>query len=102
MRLDWQPTPRDHMFVRYYYQPQFGIAAGRDGIASGDWVTVPSATHSVGADWTHSFSPRLVDQIRYSFFQSKIPFEGGAFPNCVLTNFAACPAEMNFTGGTTT
>ena len=99
VRLDWQPSARDRFFVRYFYQPQFAIFAGGDGIASGDWVTVPSVSHSLGADWTHSFSSRSVNQVRYSFLQAKIPFEGGAFPNCVITNFGACPAQMTFTGG---
>lgn len=97
-RVDWQATEKDRFFVRYFYQPQFGIAAGGDGIASGDWVTVPSAGYSVGADWTHTFTPNMVDQLRYGFQESKVPFEGGAFPSCVVTNFAACPAQMEFTG----
>jgi len=97
-RLDWQPTEKDHFFVRYYYQPEFGIAAGGDGIASGDWVTVPSVTYSVGADWTHAFTSNLVDQLRYGFQEAKVPFEGGAFPDCTITNFGACPAQVVFTG----
>ncbi|MGA7339402.1 MAG: carboxypeptidase regulatory-like domain-containing protein, partial [Terracidiphilus sp.] len=98
-RLDWQPTDKDHFFLRYFYQPQFGIAAGGNGIASGDWVTVPSVTYSIGADWTHSFNAHFVNQVRYGFQEAKVPFEGGAFPNCVVTNFGACPAQMNFHGG---
>ena len=98
-RLDWQPNERDHFFLRYYYQPQFGITGGGNGIASGDWVTIPSVTYSVGADWTHSFSTHFVNQVRYGFQEAKVPFEGGAFPNCVITNFGACPAQMNFYGG---
>jgi len=98
-RLDWQPGEKDHLFLRYFYQPQFGIAAGANGIAAGDWVTVPSVTYSVGADWTHSFTTDFVDQLRYSFQEAKVPYEGGAFPNCVLSDFGACPAEMSFNGG---
>jgi hypothetical protein len=98
-RVDWQATDKDRFFVRYFYQPEFGISAGGDGIASGDWVTVPSVAYSVGADWTHTFSAHFVDQVRYSFMEAKIPFEGGAFPNCVVSNFSACPAQMTFNGG---
>ncbi len=97
-RLDWQPTEKDHFFARYFYQPEFGIAAGSDGISAGDWVTVPSVTYSVGADWTHTFTTHFVDQVRYGFQESKVPFEGGAFPDCVVTNFGACPAQMVFYG----
>jgi hypothetical protein len=98
-RLDWQPSEKDHFFLRYYYQPTFGIAAGPDGVAAGDWVTVPTVAYSVGADWTHSFSTHFVDQLRYGFQEAKVPFEGGAFPNCVVSNFGACAAEMSFNGG---
>ena len=98
-RLDWQPDEKDHMFLRYYYQPEFGIATGGNPIAAGDWATVPSVTYSVGADWTHTFTSHFLDQLRYGFQEAKVPFEGGAFPNCVITNFGACPAEMTFNGG---
>jgi len=98
-RLDWQPDSKDHMFLRYFYQPElFTGVAGASGTASGDFVNVPSTTHSVGADWIHTFSPRVVDQLRYSFADSKVYFEGGAFPNCVATNFGACPTQVNFVG----
>jgi len=99
-RLDWQPTEKDRFFVRYFYQPTFGIeAATSDGVAAGDWVDVPAVAYSVGADWTHTFTGNFVDQLRYGFQEAKVPFEGGAFPNCVITNFGACPAQMIFTGG---
>jgi hypothetical protein len=97
-RLDWQATEKDRFFVRFFYQPQFGIAAGGNGIAAGDWADVPSVGYSVGADWTHTFTSNFVDQLRYGFQEAKVPFEGGAFPNCVITNFGACPAQMIFTG----
>ncbi len=97
-RVDWQATEKDRFFVRYFYQPQFGIAAGGNGIAAGDWVTVPSVGYSVGADWTHTFTPHIVDQLRYGFQEAKVPYEGGAFPSCVNSDFAACPAQMEFTG----
>jgi hypothetical protein len=98
-RLDWQPTEKDRFFVRYFYQPAFGISTGGNGIAAGDWADVPSVGYSVGADWTHTFTGNFVEQLRYGFQEAKVPFEGGAFPNCVITNFGACPAQMIFTGG---
>jgi hypothetical protein len=98
-RVDWQPTAKDHLFVRYYYQPMLYTGyAGATGIASGDFVDVPSTTHSIGADWTHLFTTHFVDQLRYSFQEAKAYFEGGAYPNCVVTNLGACPAQVNFTG----
>lgn len=101
-RLDWQPTSKDHLFVRYFYQPSLETGVGGTftvgAIAAGDFVNVPSTTQSVGADWTRAFTTRFIDQLRYSFQEAKIYFEGGAYPNCVATDFGACPAEVNFIG----
>ena len=101
-RLDWQPTSKDHLFMRYFYQPELSTGVGGTyavgAIAAGDFVDVPSTTHSVGADWTRTFSAHFIDQLRYSFQEAKSYFEGGAYPNCIATNFGACPAEVNFIG----
>lgn len=98
-RLDWQPTSKDHLFARYFYQPMLSTGvAGAYSVAAGDFVDVPSLTHSIGADWSHAFTSNLVDQLRYSFQESKVYFEGGAYPKCVATDFGACPAQVVFTG----
>jgi outer membrane receptor protein involved in Fe transport len=101
-RLDFQPTSRDHLFLRYFYQKQLetGEGGGENGqIANGDFVNVPSTAHSVGADWTHAFSVHWVDQLRYSFQQSKVSFQGGSYPNCLTTQITDCPAQISFLGG---
>jgi outer membrane receptor protein involved in Fe transport len=101
-RLDFQPTSGDHLFLRYFYQAQLetGEGGGENGqIANGDFVNVPSTAHSVGADWTHTFSIHWVDQLRYSFQQSKVYFEGGSYPNCLTTQITDCPSQLGFLGG---
>ena len=98
-RADWQPTSKDHLFARYFYQPE--LATGIPGaytVAAGDFVNDLVTTYSIGADWTHAFSVHFLDQLRYSFQESKSYYEGGAYPNCVATNFGACPAMVYFTG----
>ena len=98
-RLDWQPTEKDRFFLRFLYQNQLYLGlAGEDGIAAGDWYNEPSETYDIGADWTHSFTANFVDQLRYSYQDSKVDFQGGPFPNCVVTNFGVCPAEVAFNG----
>ncbi len=98
-RLDWQPTEKDHLFARFFYQPQLSTGvAGEYSIAAGDFLDVPATVYSIGADWTHDFTTNFVDQLRYSFQEAKVYFEGGAYPNCVTTDFGACPAQVNFTG----
>jgi hypothetical protein len=61
-----------------------------------DFYSVPSATHSVGADWTHTFSNSWLDQLRYSFQQSKLAFQGGSFPTCTITSLTTCPGNVSF------
>ncbi len=100
-RLDWQPTEKDHLFLRYFYQPMLFTGEGGTypgAVAAGDFVNVPSTTYSVGADWTRTFTPHLIDQLRYSFQESKVYFQGGAYPNCVTTNFGGCTGVVNFIG----
>jgi hypothetical protein len=98
-RLDWQPTEKDRFFLRFLYQNQLALGlAGGDGVAAGDWFNEPSETYDIGADWTHSFTANFVNQLRYSYQDSKVDFQGGPFPNCVVTNFGVCPAEVNFNG----
>jgi hypothetical protein len=92
-RIDWQATPKDHIFLRYLYQdnPYLPFAT----VANGGYVNVTGSTHSVGADITHTFGPHWVNQLRYSFQQSTSAFQGGGFPNCTITDFTNCPTSIN-------
>ncbi len=98
-RGDWQPTVRDHLFLRYFYQNQLSTGIVGTSIAAGDFVDVPATSYSVGADWSHTFSPQWVDQLRYSYQESKVYFQGGAYPNCVVNTITDCPAQVTFNGG---
>ena len=102
-RMDWQPSTKDHFFVRYFYQNalQTGDLAGNSeaSIANGGYTDVIGTSHSVGADWTHIFSPAWVNQLRYGFQQAKTYFQGGGQPNCTTTNFTACAGDVTFQEG---
>ncbi len=100
-RLDYQATPKDRFFLRYFYQlnPTF---AGSGTISTGGFVNVTNRTHSVGADWTHTFSPRLTNQVRYSFQQSALVFDGGGYSACTVGNLSACPSAFTISNGTRT
>jgi hypothetical protein len=99
-RLDWQPSSHDRFFVRYFYQTyiQTGALGGDPAatIASGSFPNSTDTAHSIGADWTHTFSPSWLNQLRYGFQQTKSYYGGGGVPQCVSTNFTACPAEIAF------
>ena len=91
-RLDYQATPKDRLYLRYFYQTNPTAPDG--ATANGGYVNVRDAVHSVGADITHTFSSRWTDQLRYSFQQSTLAFDGGGFANCTISNFNACPSGV--------
>jgi Carboxypeptidase regulatory-like domain/TonB-dependent Receptor Plug Domain len=105
-RMDFQPTGKDHFFIRYFYQDNPYLNAGGSVIA-GSWYNVPDTAHSVGADWARTFTPSMVNQLRYSFQQTSILFQGGGQPNCTTTTPDNCTASLGIsghitpTGGTT-
>jgi Carboxypeptidase regulatory-like domain/TonB dependent receptor len=97
-RIDWQPNSKDHLFVRYLYQDDpflgvYGDSSSTD-IAAGKFYDVPGTTHSIGADLTHTFSPSWVNQIRYSFQQARILFQGGAQPECTVNTPTKCNSSI--------
>jgi hypothetical protein len=102
-RLDWEPTTKDRFFIRYYYQNTVitgDLANGPTAIAAGGYIEILARTHSIGADWTHTFSPSWINQLRYSFQQAVAGFEGGGVPACTSTSFTACPSQVTFQDGT--
>jgi hypothetical protein len=95
-RLDFNLTSHDRLDGRYIYQKNPDIPD--NPTAAGGTVNVTDITHSIGADWIHTFSPRWINQLRYSFQQSTIAFEGGDFA-CNITSFASCPASVGLGAG---
>ncbi|WP_255424342.1 TonB-dependent receptor domain-containing protein [Acidipila sp. EB88] len=98
-RLDWQPTSKDHLYLRYFYQDDPSITDGTAAqIAAGSWYNVPDTAHSIGADWTHVFSPNWSDQIRYSFQQTSLTFQSGALSNCTINTPGDCTSSIAIQG----
>jgi hypothetical protein len=93
-RLDYQATPKDRFYLRYLYQANPTVPAGGN-IASGGYYNVTDAAHSVGADWTHTFTPNFVDQLRYSFQQATLAFDAGGDPTCTIASFTSCPSSVS-------
>ncbi len=94
-RLDWQPESKDHFYLRYIYQDTNSIGNQQ---ANGYYYNVPGTTHSVGADWAHTFSPNWVNQVHYGFQQSNLFFQGGVEPNCTGQTLTACTASVAISG----
>ena len=97
-RLDWQPSDKDHLFARYFYQNYLAQAAFGD-IASGGYIDSTDTVHTIGADWTHTFNPNWLDQLRYSFQQATGAFQGGGYPSCTISAPDSCPAQIIINGG---
>ena len=96
-RIDWQATPKDRFFVRYFYQHEPSTPG--DDLANGGFYNVDDRIQSIGTDLTHTFGPHWVNQLRYSFQQSTLAFLAGGYTNCNLTNFTGCPSSISV-GGT--
>jgi outer membrane receptor protein involved in Fe transport len=100
-RLDLQATNKDHFFLRYFYQDDPTLqASGGLSVPEGSWYNVPDTAHSVGADWEHTFTPNWVDQLRYSFQQTSLLFQGGGQPKCVATTPDQCTTSISIAGAT--
>jgi len=97
-RVDFQATPKDRFYVRYLYQNNPTVP-GTGNFASGGFVNVVGTTHSVGGDWTHTFASNLGNQLRYSFQQAKVQFDGGGVPSCTISSFASCPSSVSLGSG---
>jgi hypothetical protein len=101
-RVDWQPTGKDHIFIRYMYQDNPNTGAYGDStvtdLAGGRWNDVPATTHSVGGDITHTFSPSWVNQLRYSFQESKVLFQSGSVPGCTVNSPESCYSPVSISG----
>jgi Carboxypeptidase regulatory-like domain/TonB dependent receptor/TonB-dependent Receptor Plug Domain len=96
-RLDAQATSKDRFYLRYFYQTSDGLNYED---TSDDFYSVPNKVYSVGADWTHIFSNAWLDQLRYSFQEAKLAFEGGSFPTCTITSLTTCPGNAGFQDNT--
>jgi Carboxypeptidase regulatory-like domain/TonB dependent receptor/TonB-dependent Receptor Plug Domain len=99
-RIDYQLTHADRFFIRYMYQNSPTNVSGGT-VSSGAYYNTADITHSVGADWTHTFSPNWVNQLRYGFQQAVITFGGGGYPTCVDASIINCASNVATTGYTT-
>ncbi|HKD61353.1 MAG TPA: carboxypeptidase regulatory-like domain-containing protein [Terracidiphilus sp.] len=99
-RADYQLSSRDRIFGRYIYQKSFtynnNFFAPSEAV-TGTFVNVGGTSHYVGADWAHTFSQSLLNQLRYSYSRSDVTFGGGGFPNCTTgAILTGCPIRISF------
>ena len=92
-RLNFQVTSKDLVDGRYIYQKNPTIPY--NPTAAGGTVNVNDITHSIGAEWVHTFSPAWQNQLKYSFQQSTLAFDGGDFAACTISAFGTCPSSVS-------
>lgn len=91
-RLNFQVTGKDLVDGRYIYQKAPTIPY--NPTAAGGTVNLTGITHAIGAEWVHTFSPRWLNQLKYSFQQSTLAFDGGDFAACTISAFGTCPSRV--------
>jgi len=101
-RLDYQLSSKDRFYLRYNYQnnpynPAFYLTAPNVA-AAGAYPNINAKSHEVGGDWTHIFSPAIVNQLRYAFQQSSIGFYGGGIPTCTISDQGSCSSAVALGG----
>jgi hypothetical protein len=103
-RIDYQLSSKDRVFGRYIYQKSFyydyNYFAPTENV-TGSFVNVGGSSHFVGADWSHTFNDRFLNQARYSYSHATSEFGGGGFPNCTGANvLSGCPIRASFADST--
>jgi hypothetical protein len=96
-RLDVQASKADLVFIRFIFQKQvfFNTAFTATNQAAGYPVNVPSISTSSLIDWTHTFSNRLVNELRLSYGRSNVEFGGNTIGNTVPNQSAVGTALTN-------
>jgi hypothetical protein len=66
IKLDWTPTQNDRFSLRYGYWERYetDISNGVYGPAAYGEQPLGDIAHTVGTNWTHTFTPRLVFDLR--------------------------------------
>jgi outer membrane receptor protein involved in Fe transport len=97
-RVDFQLTSKDRLFARYIFQQTIQSSEAffsPASTAAGKIVDVPGRNQQIGLDLTHTFTPELLNQVRFSYSRSRSAFEGGGFPTCVVATIGSCPPQIS-------
>lgn len=75
-RADWVPTSRDSVFVRYTIMDAFVKAPN---IMPANGRTFPSQDRTGTASWSHTFSPRMLNEVRIGVNKQDLPRANAAY-----------------------
>jgi hypothetical protein len=104
-RIDWQPTSKDAVFVRYSWSTRIRLIPGTfngiaDGTTSANFGNQDLKGHGVGVGWTRPITPRIVNELRIGFNRNysrrqQIPFG----QNCNSDYIPGIPCVKEADGG---
>ncbi len=99
-RVDVQVTNKDRLFGRYLFQQDLftNVFGGFPSFAAGGFIDEPSRNQDIGLDLTHTFSNTLLDQTRFGYSRGRLAFDGGAYPNCLISSLTGCFPQIAFAG----
>jgi hypothetical protein len=94
-RVDYSISANDTLFGRYTEEDQTAIAPGMTSYNS---QTFPSNPKNVAVGWTHTFSPRLVNNFRYGWSHTAVGLERSDGYDTALANPLGLISETDFPG----
>jgi len=94
-RVDYSISAKDTIFGRYTSTNQTAIAPGMTSYNS---QTFPSNPKNVAVGWTHIFSPRLVNNVRYGWSHTAVGLERTDGYDTSLANPLGLFAEIDLPG----
>jgi carboxypeptidase family protein len=94
-RVDYTISTKDTIFGRYTGNYQTATAPG---MTPYNEQIFPSSPKNLAAGWTHTFSPRLVNNVRYGWSHTAVGLERGDGYNASLANPLGLVAEEDAPG----
>jgi hypothetical protein len=94
-RVDYTISAKDTVFGRYTQENQTAIAPGMTSYNS---QTFPSNPKNLAIGWTHTFSPRLVNNFRYGWSHTAVGLERTDGYDTALANPLGLVSEIDFPG----
>ena len=100
-KLDVHATNSDSFSLRYLFQKEvfFNANTGPNDIASGYPFNIPSLGQSALVDWTHTFSNRMLNELRVGYGRNAVQFGGNTLGNTVplMANVSQALTSVAFT-----
>ncbi|HKW16695.1 MAG TPA: carboxypeptidase regulatory-like domain-containing protein [Terriglobales bacterium] len=99
-RLDVHPTDSDSFTLRYLFEKSlfFNAFASQGDIAAGYPFNEPALSQAALVDWTHTFSSRILNELRIGYSRTSVQFGGNTLGNTIppMSDFANALTAVGF------